>query len=355
LALVGDVYLFPPPLYMSWPVFIRVLPLHRSLALDIYVLFPAQHVPAPPLQAFSVRIPFSSPVFFNCHITLSKMYSLTTVAALAILLSTTLAIEPPGSVSGLSLSWSEKFVGSTVNLNTNWKFWDGKPSNGEQETYPTSGANCNVTGGVLKITPANNGGQWTSCRLETLGHFSPRAGGKLHVEANIRLGSGLQLPNSQLQGIWPAFWSLGEGMRNGSGIPWPACGEIDTFENVNGAATGYGTIHCGDACHDTPSNAGLSAAVQFDRTSYHTWAHVVDLTNADWRAQSISFLLDGKPYKTVLGSDVGIQNVWTTLVGPMFMTLNVAVGGGWPGNAASSTTSGEAAGMEVAYVAVYEG
>ncbi len=38
----------------------------------------------------------------------------------------------------------------------------------------------------------------------------------------------------------------------------------------------------------------------------------------------------------------------------MFMTLNVAVGGAWPGSVAANTVSGTAAGMEVLYVAVYE-
>lgn len=167
----------------------------------------------------------------------------------------------------------------------------------------------------------------------------------MQVQAKLKLGQ----PGAQLQGIWPAFWSLGEGIRNGVG--WPECGEIDTFENINGAALGYGTIHCGDNCFD-PS--GISQWIAFDYGSWHTWAHIVDLTNSDWRQQSISFLLDGATYNIVTGAEINDQGVWNTLVGPMFVTLNVAIGGAWPGSVAGTTVSGSAAGMEVEYVAVYE-
>ena len=79
----------------------------------------------------------------------------------------------------------------------------------------------------------------------------------------------------------------------------------------------------------------------------------MDVTSADWTAQSITFLLDGKPYREVGGSDVGNQAAWTALGGPMLMTLKVAVGGQWPGSASASTATGTTAGMEVQYVAVY--
>lgn len=280
-----------------------------------------------------------------------RMYSLATVAALATLLTTTLA-GVPEQVPGFTYppKWSDDFSGTSVDTDL-WKFWTGQPSNGEQEVYPSSGANCQITDGTLQITPQNNGGQWTSCRLESLDAFNATAGKKMRVQAKLKAGQPVT-PAAQLQGIWPAFWSLGEGMRKTPGVPWPACGEIDTFESVNGAATGFGTVHCGGPCNDP--GPGLTSGIEFDYASYHTWAHVVDLTSADWRAQSITFLLDGREYRNVIGSDVGSQDIWTTLVGPMFMTLNVVVGGKWSGFASASTVSGAPAGMEVQYVAVYE-
>src|SRR6266540_3128322 len=48
------------------------------------------------------------------------------------------------------------------------------------------------------------------------------------------------------QGYWPAFWMLGAPFR-GVYTNWPSVGEIDVMENVNGANTVWGTLHCGVA------------------------------------------------------------------------------------------------------------
>jgi beta-glucanase (GH16 family) len=276
---------------------------------------------------------------------LLQMYSLFPVAALATLLSTTLAATPD-TIPGFTVTWFDNFPAGTGVNTVLWAFWNGALSNGEQETYPGPGINCQITAASsLLIAPENTNGQWTSCRLESHEVFNASAGKKLRVQAKFKLGD----PGAQLQGIWPAFWSLGAGIRNKTA--WPACGEIDTFENINGGTLGYGTVHCGANCFDP---TGISQGITFDYASFHTWSHVVDLTNANWRQQSITFLLDNVAYKTVLGSDIRDLPTWQTLVGPMFITVNVAVGGSWPGAVGSSTASGAAAGMEVQYVAVYE-
>ncbi len=136
------------------------------------------------------------------------------------------------------------------------------------------------------------------------------------------------------------------------GTSWPACGEIDTFENIDGGALGYGTLHCGAACNDPH---GLSAGIAFDYGDFHTWAHAIDLTSSDWQSQSITYYMDGQAYHVIHGSDLGEEATWQAVAQlPMYMILNVAVGGGWPGDVASDTVSGSAAGMEVLYVGVYE-
>jgi beta-glucanase (GH16 family) len=279
------------------------------------------------------------------------MYSLSTIASLAALLSTALAIAAP-QVPGFTASWVEEFAGSEVNTG-NWEYWTLTPTNGELETYPLSGVNCQITTSqTLTITPENTNGQWTSCRIETNQAFVANAtnGLKMLVQASLKIGEPGVTP-TQLQGIWPAFWSLGQGVKNN--VPWPACGEIDTFENVDGIPTGFGTLHCGNACLDNHNSEGITAGVPFDYGTFHTWAHEVDLTNTDWTAQTITFLLDGTPYRDIQGSDVGDLAAWTALTGPMMVTLNVAVGGAWPKAPSASTVSGAMAGMEVQYVAVY--
>jgi len=155
-----------------------------------------------------------------------------------------------------------------------------------------------------------------------------------------------------LQGIWPAFWSLGMAIRNG--VEWPTCGEIDTFENIDGGAVGHGTLHCGTPCND---DTGLTSAIPFDYGSFHTWAHAIDLTESDWHAQSITWYMDGQEYQVLHGSDVGNEAAWAaTAQAEMFFVINVAIGGqdSWPGSVAGNTAKGAASGMEVQYVAVYE-
>jgi beta-glucanase (GH16 family) len=125
------------------------------------------------------------------------------------------------------------------------------------------------------------------------------------------------------------------------------------MENINGASTGYGTLHCGAHCND-PN--GLSSGMGFDYGTFHTWAHAIDLSSGDWNQQSITWYMDGQAYHVVKGSDVGDAGAWAAVAHEaMYMTLNVAVGGGWPGSPAGNTASGRDAGMEVLYVAVYSG
>ena len=62
------------------------------------------------------------------------------------------------------------------------------------------------------------------------------------------LEASIQLPNMTPEGIWPAFWALGNNIN--SGVAWPTCGESDILEDwspsVDGGAGNAGensTIH----------------------------------------------------------------------------------------------------------------
>ncbi|KAF4629669.1 hypothetical protein G7Y89_g8477 [Cudoniella acicularis] len=246
----------------------------------------------------------------------------------------------PEPISGFNVIWSDSFTGTAIDT-TKWTVYTGGVSNNEEEAYTTSASNCYLSGsGSLLLVPFQDStGKWTSCRVETSASFAAPTGGQLVVQARLKLGTS----GDALQGIWPAFWSLGQAVREGTA--WPACGEIDTFENINGASTGYGTLHCGSECQDP---TGLSAGMAFEYSGWHTWAHAIDLTSADWTQQSITWYMDGQPYHILTGNDVGNEGVWANVAQKeMFMTLNVAVGGAWPGNAAANTVDGVAAGMEV--------
>jgi len=247
----------------------------------------------------------------------------------------------------MHLLWGDDFTSPTLNTSV-WAPYPGPAHlNAEQETYPPlSPTNCVLTGSSLQLIPLlDSKNKWTSCRLETIPAFTPPAGGKLRVQSRFKLGKS----SKNQQGLWPAFWSLGESIRHG--VSWPTCGEIDTFEEIDGRAIGYGSVHCGTHCH------GLSAGLKFGYGGYHTWAHEIDLTESDWRNQTISFSMGtggGSVYQVVHGSQVGNETLWANLAQKgMFVIFDVAVGGLWPGKSNNMTVQGIDAGMEVQYVAVY--
>gem|GEM_PF-6036308 len=111
--------------------------------------------------------------------------------------------------------------------------------NAELQAYTDSPANASIvadpdaTGGralAIRALRDEASGRITSARIKTQGKFATRFG---RIEARLKLPSG--------QGIWPAFWTLGETIAEAG---WPACGEIDIMEHLgHEAGKVYGTIH----------------------------------------------------------------------------------------------------------------
>ncbi|KAI0026108.1 glycoside hydrolase family 16 protein [Xylariomycetidae sp. FL0641] len=270
------------------------------------------------------------------------------------LLNTTFAIASVAPVySGYNLVWQDAFEGGAGSppSASNWNIITGGGANAEIEQYTTSSNNVQVSGGgTLQLIPQKNGDAWTSGRIESKYTFTPTAGARTKVEASIRFGDN---PISQKQGIWPAFWLLGDSLRWGGS--WPACGEIDIMETVNGILTGYGTIHCdqypGGVCHEPD---GLQGKTSVPDQSWHTWSVVFDRTPGSWLQETMTWYLDGNQFSQISGADVNNQAVWGTLTNaPLYFILNVAVGGNWPGYPNDATASGWGSAMEVAYVAHY--
>jgi beta-glucanase (GH16 family) len=163
-------------------------------------------------------------------------------ALLPLLLPLASAWNAP-SYSGYRLVWSDSFAGASATLpnENNWNIIDGNLGvNNELQTYRRNTRQVQTSGGnTLQLVPWREGNGWTSGRIESKYTFTPQAGRRTMAEAQIRFGGN---PTSTKQGIWPAFWLLGDSIRHGTG--WPACGELDIMETVNGQLTGYGTMHC---------------------------------------------------------------------------------------------------------------
>jgi beta-glucanase (GH16 family) len=212
--------------------------------------------------------------------------------------------------------------------------------NKELQTYTDTRENSCVTadpdatGGralVLKAVRTPAGG-YTSARLNTQGRFSLTHG---RVEARLKLPRG--------QGIWPAFWMLGDGFGR---VPWPACGEIDIMEMVgHQPGTLYGTLH----------GPGYSAAEGLVKSTVlppgATFADAYHVFAVDWRPGRIDWLLDGRRFHTLAPADLPAGTRWVFDDTPFFLLLNLAVGGLWPGYPDGTTQFPQE--YRVDYVRVY--
>src|SRR5262249_1185404 len=145
------------------------------------------------------------------------------------------------------------------------------------------------------------------------------------------------------QGIWPAFWMLG---NNISSVSWPKCGEIDIMENIGKEPSiVHGSLHGPGYSGGNPLGAAytLQGGAQF-KDDFHVFA-------VEWEGEVIRFYVDGNLYETRTDKDVPQGATWV-YDHPFFLLLNLAVGGQWPGAPNDSTTFPQK--LTVDYVRVYE-
>ena len=292
------------------------------------------------------------------------------VAAQSVIIPKEEGILQPRTEPNWSLTFVDNFNGrpGTLPSSNNWIFdlgtsyLGGAPQwgNNEYETYTSHTSNVQITQrNTLQITPILTASGWTSARIETkCSDFAATPGGRLYVEASLKLGNA---PASQQQGIWPAFWALGSDFR-GNYTNWPAATEWDFLEVVNGQPTMYSTIHCGYApggpCNEY--NGIGDGGVSFSMGQWHTIGFEVDRSGcgscggSSWMNESLNWYLDGQLKFKVLGSTVGDEQTWSLLAHQEhFLLLNIAVGGNWPGPPNNQTIDGPGVGMEVDFVAVW--
>ncbi|MEZ0068012.1 hypothetical protein ABIA32_004036 [Streptacidiphilus sp. MAP12-20] len=264
------------------------------------------------------------------------------------------AATVPGPPSGWTTVFSDDFSGASGSAPnaSKWMFDTGPGSSfgtGEIETMTNSAANVNLDGnGHLNITALDNGGNWTSGRIQTTSaNVGAPAGGKLEVTASIMQPN----PASGL-GYWPAFWMLGPGQ-------WPENGEIDIMEDVNARSQVAGTIHCG-TYPGGPCNEGngIGSGLQNCsgcQTGFHTYSMILDRTNTS--AESITFYLDGTQYFSVTEAQVGTATWQQAYDHNLSIIFDLAMGGGFPNGVCGCTTPTSATSsggtMSVGYVAAY--
>jgi beta-glucanase (GH16 family) len=256
--------------------------------------------------------------------------------------STSVQIDPSvlTDVKGWQLIFNQDFSQAT-SIDTNvWNFEIGNGQNGwgnnELEYYTNK--NAYISDGNLVIEAKKepiNGYDYTSARMNTMGKFDFEYG-KVVIEAKLPQG----------QGIWPAFWMLGNNINQ---VGWPNCGEIDMMELLgNNPSKVYGTVH-------GPISGGVGVGGNYTlpsgsfADSYHTFTFI-------WNKEAMGWYIDDSatPYffitKPYIESHYGPQE-WV-YDHPFFLLINLAIGGNWPGNPNSSTIFPQK--MYIKYIKIYQ-
>ncbi len=242
------------------------------------------------------------------------------------------------------LVWSDEFEGAAGGVPDPAKWTPQVGGNGwgnaELEYYTSGNRNAKQANGMLTIearqerTQAEDGSfhDYTSSRLQTKKKFAQQYG---RFEARIKIPFG--------QGIWPAFWMLGD---NIDAVGWPKSGEIDIMENI-GREPGvvHGTIHGPGYSADKGIGSAfpLPAGEKFS-SDFHVYA-------VEWEPNQIRFYVDAVLYATRTPADLPAGAVWV-YDHPFFLLLNLAVGGYWPGYPDATTQFPQT--MQVDYVRVYQ-
>lgn len=285
-----------------------------------------------------------------------KLAALFAVAALAACADTPGAdsTNPPATAgptdtapAGWKLVWADEFNGSAVDT-TRWTFETGGHGWGNNELeYYTPGDNASVRDGLLIIEArreAREGRDYTSTRMITKGKASWTYG---RIAARIKLPQG--------QGIWPAFWMLGDNIGS---VGWPRSGEIDIVEMVGGRSRD------GKVDNDGVTNSALHRPTPGAANGLPVKSHSAHLAlpagtklaqdfhvyAVEWDAKAIRFLFNEQP---VLVTDISAQGEgYEAFHQPFFLLLNLAVGGNWPGPPDATTTWPQR--MSVDWVRVYQ-
>jgi beta-glucanase (GH16 family) len=216
---------------------------------------------------------------------------------------------------GWRLVWEDEFDTAEPDESV-WNIVERPPSaNGELQTYR---ADCvRQKDGCLEIESKTSEGMYFSGCVTTDNKKAIQYG-KLEIRA--RLGSG--------KGIFPAFWLL---PMNGDQLP-----EADIMEYLGGEPdTVWHVYHFLDGSGQKERRFKKVRTERLD-TGYHVYGF-------EWTEQSMKWFIDGKETFTVSDSVPSLK---------MYLIINTAVGGDWPGSPDSKTVFPQS--MAVDYVRYYQ-
>ena len=241
----------------------------------------------------------------------------------------------PSPTPEWTLAWHDEFDGTELDLK-NWTFDLGGGGWGNQEwqTYTDRPENVRVEDGMLIIEARKEEDMfgarpYSSARIKTQGLHAWQYG---RVEARLKLPYG--------QGIWPAFWMLGENITQKG---WPACGEIDIMEHIEKEPERiYASVHAMGYSGEKGIGSSITTSADSLRNDFHVYA-------MEWEEDEIRWYFDDQQYFKLTPQEV--PDTWS-FDHPFFIILNLAVGGKWPGYPDETTVFPQF--LYVDYVRVYQ-
>lgn len=200
------------------------------------------------------------------------------------------------------------------------------PNNRELQYYSDASVGLHpfrIADGALVIAAGpspdrsrTDGLPYTSGVITTHGSFAQRYG---YFEVRVRLQPG--------QGLWPAFWLINEDRS------YPP--EIDVMEVVNSSPIVHHNLHSVAGGHYRSFHREVRTPGLFDR--YHTFG-------VSWRPDVVEYYVNGRKTHVVATP--------ADLHSHMYMIINLAVGGNWPG--APDRTTRFPAEMRIDYVRAWQ-
>jgi beta-glucanase (GH16 family) len=248
--------------------------------------------------------------------------------------------------AGWRLTFSDEFDGNSIDR-SKWKYsdlWGNRTLGGNNEKQCYSGEALSEANGVLRIVATSKSTAAAACKgashdlqyvsglLTTSGcpwyekseecaHLSAFAQSYGYFEMRAKLPKG--------QGLWPAFWLV----PLASGTP----PEIDIMEMLgHQPSTVYQTYHYLDSAgaHQKAGNAYTGADLSAKFSTF----------GLDWKPGLMVWYIDGREVFRFQNPAVSSEK--------MYLLLNLAVGGYWPGD--PDATTAFPAEMLIDYVRVYQ-
>lgn len=200
-------------------------------------------------------------------------------------------------------------------------YWWGCTNAGNHELEWYQPQNISINNGILNLTARKetvNNFPYTSGMLSSVDKFSFLYG---HVEIRAKTPAG--------QGLWPTFWLMPQDKS------WPP--EIDVLEQIGSQTnTNYMTLHYLNGKHHafTPQT--------FTGPNFTSDFHTYGL---EWQPDTLTWYIDGVQVATYTNKRY-IPNK------PMYINVNLAVGGDFPGS--PNFTTGFPSSFQVDYIKVWQ-